>query len=237
MQTLLSGEQIEAFYHDEFVEDQVRDFVALVPAVRQRVVTDVGGGCGFFARRLMQVAGHRVRVIDVDPQSIETCRSASIEAELGDALQPPIRGDEQTACFNLILHHLVGSSEEITRGLQTAALGTWRPYAQEVFVNEYIYESYVRNFSGWLIFQITKSKILSALGRIVAMLVPSLKANTFGVGVRFRAHDEWLRLFADAGYDVKSTACGKDEPVSAPRRMLFIKRIRRDSFLLVPRKA
>ena len=38
-----------------------------------------------------------------------------------------------------------------------------------------------------------------------SIVVPSLKANTFGVGVRFRAHGEWLRVFESAGYDVKSS--------------------------------
>jgi len=150
-------------------------------------------------------------------------------------LNPPIRGDEEFASFNLILHHLVGRSEEITRTLQMNSLARWRDRARGVFVNEYIYESYAMRASGWLIFQITKSTLLSALAKWISTVVPSLRANTFGVGVRFRAHEEWRELFEDAGYRVKSCVIGRSEPVSMARRLLLIKQIRRDSFLLVPR--
>ena len=201
MQKVLSNEQIEAFYHDEFVEDQARHFMALSVHVLPDTmpVTDIGGGCGYFARRLAHLTGRRVRVIDMDPVSIEICRSAGIEADCGDALAPKISGDLGIVSFNLMLHHLVGSSEQITRDLQRRALSVWRPHVRAVFVNEYIYESWLGNFSGWLIYQVTSSRFLSQIGRAVATLVPSLRANTFGVGVRFRAHEEWVQLFASAG--------------------------------------
>jgi hypothetical protein len=104
-----------------------------------------------------------------------------------------------------------------------------------LFVQEYIYESYARDFSGWLIFQITKNQLLSWIGRLAAIIAPSLKANTFGVGVRFRSRREWLRLFESAGYEVHSSIAGSEDEVSVPRRMMFIKGTRRDSFLLQPR--
>ncbi len=53
MQTKLSGEQVEAFYHDLFVDDQVRGFVSLLgtnPSCGN--IVDLGGGCGFFAHQL-----------------------------------------------------------------------------------------------------------------------------------------------------------------------------------------
>lgn len=171
----------------------------------------------------------------MDMASVEACRVADIDASQGDAINPKISGDEDIVSFNLILHHLVGASERETVALQTKALAVWRPHVQSVFVNEYIYESYLNNFSGWLIFRITKSPILSWFGRVVSTVVPSLKANTFGVGVRFRASQEWQRMFESAGYVVKSTIVGKNEHISLPRRLLFIKHIRRDSFMLEPR--
>lgn len=236
IQKRLSSEQIEAFHHDEFVEDQARHFIELAAdgMVGDKVVIDVGGGCGFFAKRLTQLLHCRARVIDMDTASVEACRRAGIEAVCGDALNPPITGDESVVTFNLILHHLVGTSEQATVELQRRALVAWRPHARAVFVNEYIYESYLRNLSGWLIFQITKSRILSIVGRFVATFVPALRANTFGVGVRFRAHEEWRRLFAASGYLVRSTSVGEEEYISLPLRLLFIRQIRRDSFLLVP---
>lgn len=234
-QKTLSSEQVEAFYHDEFVTDQVRQFVHLFEhSADQGMVVDMGGGCGFFARRLAELTNHPVRVIDMDPASVQACRVAGLDAVEGDAVHPTISGDEEIVTFNLILHHLVADSERSTVLLQSRALALWLPYARAVFVNEYIYESLIGNLSGWLIYQITKSRFLSAVGQAVSKLVPSLKANTFGVGVRFRSHKEWRGLFEAAGYTVANSVIGANEPVSMARRFLFIKNIRRDSFLLLP---
>jgi len=236
-QTLLSTEQVKAFHHDGFVEEQVRHFMLLLGAAagEPSEVVDVGGGCGFFAQRLTALTGRKVLVMDTDASSIEACREAGVEAMYGDALCPQVTGREGVVTFNQILHHLVGRSERLTQELQRQALRVWRDQVRAVFVNEYIYESYLGNFSGWFIYQITKSQLLSWFGRAVAIFVPSLKANTFGVGVRFRAHREWLRLFESAGYEVKSSILGIEENVSPARRMLLIKHRRRDSFLLEPR--
>lgn len=236
MQKILSAEQVEAFYHDEFVDDQVRHFIAMFDTMGAPTnVVDMGGGCGFFARQLTNQTECKVKVVDMDPASVAACHSVGIEAVRGDAVHPNITGGEEVVCFNLILHHLVGASDRDTLILQTEALAVWAKHVQSVFVNEYIYESYLGHFSGWLIFRITKSPFLSWLGRLGAKLMPSLKANTFGVGVRFRANQEWRRVFETAGYSVKTTVLGKEEPVSMPRRLLLIKNIRRDSFLLVPK--
>lgn len=239
MQRVLSTEQLEAFYHDEFVEDQAQDFVALLGdrPLAAKVVVDIGGGCGFFARRVGALTGCKVRVMEMDEASLDACRRIGVEAVRGDALNPPVTGDEEVVAFNLILHHLVGGAERITADLQRQAVARWALHVRAVFVNEYIYESFVGNLSGTLIFQITKSRILSWLGRVVSTVVPALRANTFGVGVRFRAHEEWKRLFLAAGYDVKASVVGKPEHVALPLRLLLIKEIRRDSFLLQPRVA
>ena len=75
---------------------------------------------------------------------------------------------------------------------------------------------------------------MSGLGRFVAKWSSSLKANTFGVGVRFRSHKELCKLFEALGFKVVGTKIGEEEFVSLPRRLLLIKNIRRDSFLLKP---
>lgn len=234
-QIALGAPQLEAFYHDEFVDSQVLHYRQLISPhlPNPRVVVDVGGGCGFFARSLMQAIGHRVRVIDMDPISVQACLDNGVEAIGGNALAPEHNGDEDVVCFNLILHHLVGASEQSTRSLQSQALSHWHGKVQAVFVNEYIYDSYFGNLSGRLIYWITSSKRLSALGKTVSVVVKSLRANTFGVGVRFRSHDEWRALFESVGYRVVSTARGSEEHVSAARRLLMIRSCRRDSFLLV----
>jgi hypothetical protein len=238
-QNKLAEHQLEAFYHDLFVEDQARDFVALLggnPSCGE--IVDMGGGCGFFAHQLKSQSECNVKVIDMDVTSVKACHELGVEAIQGDALSPEITGREGVVCFNLILHHLVGESETKTLAMQTGALSVWkRPHVKYIFVNEYIYESWFSDISGRLIFQITKSPILSWVGRMVAVVVPSLKANTFGVGVRFRSNAEWIRVFSRAGFRVKASLQGQDEEVSLPRRMLLIKAIRRNSYLLEPSQA
>jgi len=240
-QQILKEEQIEAFYHDNFVTSQVADFVALVPKrvnLNDRRVVDIGGGCGFFAKALSAEWGYKVRVVDADIKSIEFCMANGVEAICGDALAPNFVGDEGVICFNLILHHLVGASDSDTYSLQARALQEWYGNAPAIFVNEYIYESFIfENFSGWLIYKITSSRFLSRIGRAVSWLMPTLKANTFGTGVRFRAQAEWVAIFDSLGFDVVGILEGQQEGVSLPRRLLLIKNCRRDSFLLVPRVA
>jgi hypothetical protein len=235
LQKKLSQEQIGEFYHDLFVTSQVEHFHSICLPFLAKVdqcVVDMGGGCGFFALGLARAIGLRCRVIDLDPVSIDRCHESGVDAIQGDALRPPRIGDEGFVCFNLILHHLVGADEKATRKLQGGALDAWHKRSVPLFVNEYIYDSHVATVSGKLIYAITKSHILSFIGRSVARLVPSLKANTFGVGVRFRAADEWRNFFREHGWDVVAYKKGLEEEVSFARRLLLIKSCRRDSFVL-----
>ncbi|WFL78718.1 class I SAM-dependent methyltransferase [Altererythrobacter arenosus] len=235
-QKILTQEQISSFYHDEFVADQVRDFGELVDHhPEDGVVVDIGGGCGFFARALSASGGWRTRVIDMDPASIESCTSIGVEGRIGNALAPAVEGDERVVCFNLILHHLVGSSESATRSLQIDALRKWHGRVPTLFVNEYIYQSFLGRLSPRLIFEITSSRMLSLFASMVARIVPSFKANTFGVGVRFRSHEDWCEIFEEAGYKVTKVAIGSPEPIAHPLRLLLIRTIRRDSYRLEPK--
>jgi SAM-dependent methyltransferase len=237
MQKTLSTKQIEAFHHTDFVEDQVKHFIMLFserPLLDN--VLDVGGGCGHFASKLNATNLYKAKVIDMDPASIDACRAVGVDASIGDALAPTIAGDEDIVCFNLILHHLVSGSDMESLKLQKQALMAWHKSAKALFVNEYIYDSYIKFFSGWLIFQITRSTALSAIGRFVAKFIPSLNANTFGVGVRFRSHVEWCAIFEAAGFTIDSVISGDNEFVSLARRLLFIKNIRRVSYVLTPNK-
>ena len=234
MQVNLNPEQVAAFYHDEFVRQQVDHFkkIALPSVKAGSFVVDIGGGCGHFAGAIKKEMNLCTRVIDVDPVSVDSALRLGVEAMVGDALQPEKKNDEGLVCFNLILHHLVATSENETLALQAGALSSWRESGVKVFVNEYIYESWFCDLSGRLIYQITKSKFLSKVGEIVSKAVPSLKANTFGVGVRFRSVNEWKKIFINAGFEVEAELKGEEEFISLPRRLLLIKKIRRDSFLL-----
>lgn len=234
-QRVLKTEQVEEFYHDVFVTTQVRDFVDFVAETKLPVkkVIDIGGGCGFFADALAQKTGFDAQVVDMDPGSVAACMEKGVPAEIGDALSPAQRGDEDVVSFNLILHHLVAASDTETEALQKRAVAVWQGKSKAVFVNEYIYDSYIGNASGWLIYRITASRLLSALGQAVAEFVPSLRANTFGTGVRFRANQEWINLFDRLGFKVAAYRRGSEENVSLARRLLMIKSCRRDSYLLV----
>lgn len=236
-QSKLDIDQISEFYIDVFVQSQLSHFESVLPKEvlsLDKAIVDVGGGCGYFARALGDSYGKSVRVVDMDPQSIEMCEKLGVVGTLGDATNPVAEGDEEVVCLNLILHHLVGDNENATRQLQKSALLGWLGKSKYIFVNEYIYESYVRNFSGYLIYTITRSKLLSAIGSFVSKFVPSLRANTFGVGVRFRAHNEWSELFEECGFKVVTKILGENERLSLAHRILFIDKIRRDSFLLAP---
>lgn len=233
----LDEHRLSEFYHDNFVSDQVRDFgILLGPVIRKNdVIADVGGGCGYFAAAIRGKFDVRAIVLDSDPRSVLACRSAEIEAELFDALAPKFRGDEVAATFNLVLHHLVGTSGAKTRSMQTLALVAWRQHCRHVFVNEYIYESLLApGLSAWLIWVVTSSRLLSTLASLVGRVIPSLRANTLGVGVRFRTAQDWKRVFEGAGYTLLDHVQGQNEPVSVARRILAIRTIRRDSFLLAP---
>lgn len=236
-QRVLSAEQTKEFYHDEFVADQVGGFLrTLGPSLRTSdLAVDIGGGCGYFARTLSERAGVSARVMDTDPESIAACSAAGIDAQLADALKPEIRGDETVACFNMVLHHLVGTSDEQTRAFQVAALRAWRSQVRYVFVNEYVYESFVSpGWSGKLIWAVTSSRALSALAKLASRVLPSLRANTLGVGVRFRPVEEWLVIFQEAGYELDFHDKGEEESIPVPRRALLIRSTRRDNFLLRP---
>lgn len=238
IQSKLSAEQVAEFYHDEFVQDQARDYEALAaPRAGEGVVVDVGGGVGYFAERVRAELGRPVRVIDMDPESVARCVARAVPAQVGDALNPPVAGDEACICFNLILHHLVADNESLTRRLQMGALAAWRDRGVPIFVNEYIYESFVGAVSGRLIYAITSSRLLSALAGFAARCIPAFRANTFGVGVRFRAHGEWIELFRDAGFSVEAVRIGANEVIRLPLRLLLIRAIRRDSFILRPARA
>ena len=233
-QNTLNDSQVAAFYHEHFVSEQVEHFksIALPFVDISKTVVDIGGGCGYFAGALQSEFGLHARVLDSDPKGVGKARDYGVDAVLCDALSPVKHHDEGVVCFNLILHHLVGKDEEETITLQKKAMDAWHGDGIKIFVNEYIYESFFGDLSGRLIFQITKSAFLSSVGRVVSRAFPSLRANTFGVGVRFRSNQEWKKIFEECGFSVQKEARGISERVSLPRRFLAIRQVRRDSFLL-----
>ena len=65
MQKKLNAEQVAAFYHDRFVQQQVEHFkrIALPSFETGKVVIDIGGGCGYFASAIKKELDIPTRVI------------------------------------------------------------------------------------------------------------------------------------------------------------------------------
>jgi hypothetical protein len=237
-QRVLDQKSINEFNVDVFSERQATHFKTFFAKTRSnksiKIVVDMGGGNGYFATELSKME-IPVRVIDSDNESIQNCKNLNnsyIDAHIGNALSPDIKGDEDIICFNLILHHLIGATEKETRELQKQSISLWRDRAQYIFINEYIYDSFIGYFSGRLIYEITKNKILSMICKFFASIIPSFRANTFGVGVRFRAHQEWCDIFEECEFEIVSKIYAQPDYTSPFLRALFIREVRTDSFLL-----
>jgi hypothetical protein len=234
----LAAHQVSEFYHDQFVTAQVADFRKLFDGSRLRSAKalDIGGGVGYFARAARDQLELDCTVLDMDAQSIARAAAVGVKAELGDALTTRLGDDAPVACFNLILHHLVSGRWHTTLALQKQALANQLegPADKQLFVNEYVFESYAwQEFASRLIFAVTSSRVLSAVGRAVARFIPSLRANTFGVGVCFHTDRTWRGLFEQAGWRVEQVIEGELEEISVPRRaVLLLRRYRRNSYRL-----
>ena len=235
-QKRLSESQVAEFFHTEFEKDQVNDFESLLEHIDiDGSIVDVGGGIGKFARLLAERRENKIRVLDIDARSVEIANqigNARIEALIADATNPPFFGDENLVTINLILHHLVGETESATRDLQESALRVWHGKAKYIFINEYIYESFFGNVSGRLIYFITSSFLMSSVASFVSKFIPSLRANTFGIGVRFRSDSEWVEMFHRCGFELVDLRVGAREQISLPRRLLIISQIKRNSYLI-----
>lgn len=199
-------------------------------------VVDFGGGAGHFAAALEQATGHRAEVVDSDPASVALARARRVSAVVGDALISRAADDPAGASFNLILHHLVRPDFARTEALQRGALANVAagPAPPRVFVHEYRHQSYVApEFAPAAIHAVTASGTLSRIAAAAARVMPSLTANTFAIGVRFRSNADWRRLFERAGWRVAAEARGVEERISLPRLLaLALRSCRRDSFLL-----
>jgi hypothetical protein len=236
MQTILSTQSLAEFYHADFAREQVEDLCALAAtSMLGATIVDLGGGVGHFAELLRTEHGADARVLDLDSESVRRCLDRSVPASVGDAITTRAADGADFAAFNMILHHLVGAGFHMTEKLQTAALANLaNPRGpKRVFVSEFVYEGYIPNWPAALIFAVTSSKMLSKAGASVARVVPSLRANTFGTGVRFRAASDWTRMFARSGWRVSAYRTHPSGPIGVAKLMaLGLRSWRRDSFLL-----
>ncbi len=236
MQMTLSAESLAEFYHDDFAQEQVDDLGALAGrSMLDATIVDLGGGVGHFSELLRTQHRADASVLDMDGESVRRCLLRGVPALIGDAITTRAADGNDFAAFNMILHHLVAPGFRATEELQTAALANLaiRGGPKRVFVSEFVYEGYVLNWPAALIFAVTSSKALSTAASSVARFIPSLRANTFGVGVRFRAAPDWARMFARSGWRVSAHRTHPSGPIGVAKLVaLGLRSWRRDSFLL-----
>ena len=112
----LNSSQLSKFHIDDFANLQLtyfRQLISLTDIDSEKVIVDIGGGSGFFAKKIAEFYQRLVRVIDLDKVALEKVSTHSnVESVYGDALDPSISGDEGIVCFNLVLHHLVGKNQK-----------------------------------------------------------------------------------------------------------------------------
>ena len=96
------------------------------------------------------------------------------------------------------------NSETEILTLQARAFTAWRENNVKVFVNKYICEPWAADFSAWLIYQITKNNLFSAIVDSVAEILPALKTNSVGVSARFRSNSEWTKIFENSCFGVEN---------------------------------
>lgn len=238
----LADSQLQTFADTDFVTEKLfegmaeaaqRDF----PDGRFRFL-DVGGGCGYFADRLLaRFPSANGAVLDNSQlllsQNAPDERKALILASATEIEQKFNERRFDIVFFNLALHHFVGGSYAKTRSLQRGAIEQARAVLApggRIAVTENLFDGIVAdNLPGFIIYVITSSAVL-------APVVHRLGANTAGIGVCFLSARAWRREFH--GLQLRETAfVGEEwrecEPWKEFRlRLLGVRRVTRGIFWL-----
>jgi hypothetical protein len=196
---------------------------------------DVGGGNGVFVDRVLDAYPRaRVTVVDNAAGLLATNRPherKELVKESAERTAELFRGRAfDIICFHWVLHHMVTGSYRRTREMQVHVLGLARSLLSprgRLSVFENVYRGrVVSRKSGWLIYQLTSSKLLSAMTKRGG-------ANTAGVGVAFLDRGEWLRTFARAGLEVEESSPFQPWRVKLARRVLLnIRSVHEEQFWL-----
>jgi SAM-dependent methyltransferase len=246
-QRILPQSAIDAFDTPEGMAEQLQHFKSLLGFNPRSVFSllDVGGGTGFFASAIQTKFPYaEITILDLNEQSVMKGKQLGLNAIHGSILDPPaeVRGRKfDVVSFNLIFHHIIGGDESSTFDLQSRALTQVRGLLAnqgQMFVHEICYEGRLfPDLSARLIYEITASRCLSKVLRLVGRAIPALRANTAGIGVRFRPTRGWMALANRSGLEVVNACQGEPEGHSWLRRiLLLIREVRRQSLLLRPAK-
>ena len=242
-QRVLPQMAIDAFDTPEGTAEQLQHFKTVLGYARESVFSllDIGGGTGFFATAVRkEFPRAAITILDLDESSVRKGRESGLNALQGSIIDPPaeIRGEQfDVVSFNLMLHHIIGDDEPSTYDLQRRALEQGRRLMTKegkMFVHEICYEGrLLRDLSARLIYQITSSRFIGVAIRVIGKAIPSLNANTAGIGVRFRPSHQWMTLASKTGLILAKACKGEPERHSWIRRVcLLIQEVRRHSWLM-----
>jgi ubiquinone/menaquinone biosynthesis C-methylase UbiE len=241
----LADSQLQTFADTDYITDSV--FNGMVDAIErdfpggQFSFLDVGGGCGFFADRLLERFPLSTATI-VDNSELllsENTAHPRKDVVLGSATELRDRfGDRSfdVVFFNLALHHFIASNYGTTRQIQreaiAQAIAVLSPRGR-VVVTENLFDGMLAdNLPGFLIYTLTSNSTLAPVMR-------RLGANTAGVGVCFLSMREWAAEFRRLGLAIRGfggEVWHEEAPLRELRlRVLGVRRVTRAFFWLAPR--
>ena len=230
-QRILRRDALDVFHGEGQFALQIEHFKECYNYDRDSNFTllDVGGGVGYFVLALQQeFPNMRATILDLDESAISKAKSNGLDAVVGSVLKPPPSIHLQKfdiVCFNEVLHHIIAASDRNTCKLQQLALLRAKGLASQagsIFINELCYEGKVfSDSSSAIIFHLLTNPLLSKIVASISAFVPSLKANTVGVGIRFRPYGGWVRLIESAGFQLSKKCEGAVEKPSFAKRLLL----------------
>lgn len=242
-QRVLPKSAIDEFDTPEGVAEQIQHFKNLLgidPSVVFSIL-DVGGGTGFFVSALKsEFRNVDATILDLDQASVTKSVRKGLNSIHGSIVAPPrdlMSRRFDVISFNLVLHHIIAETDSSTVALQQQALRQARVLLKDggrIFVHEICFEGrFFADLSGLLIYRITSSHHLEKVLRFTGTIFSALKANTVGVGVRFRPLIGWEEIARSVGLEALNTCEGGPEGHSLLRKaLLLIKEVRRRSLLL-----
>ena len=201
---LLADSQLQTFDQD-YVTDKLYAFI--IECIDRDFPSgkfsfcDIGGGMGLFTDRLLEHYPLATATL-VDNSELLLYKNAEHGRKRlhhGSATEVKYRFNPESfdlVFFNLALHHFVTDSYSKTRAIQSEAVRQGRmlmkPSGRMCVVENNFDGKIIDNFPGWLIFNLTVSKVL-------APFVKKLGANTAGCGVCFLSAKEWISTFHKVG--------------------------------------
>jgi SAM-dependent methyltransferase len=174
-------------------------------------ILDIGGGGGVTSSLIYDFFRGKANITLLDNTEYDTWGELSdkitfLKASIFDADCRFINKKYDIIFINLVLHHLVDGNYKSSRNLQRQALEQAKGLLSEngvICVTEDIANSYMSDFSTWMIFKLT-----SMSTPLIAKVLRKLDAKSSGVGVCFLSDKTWRKTFSKLCLDVKYSTVG-----------------------------